>query len=266
MRRSPHTRENGASGPRIGSARITGKEAEARAKGGRKSGAGTRKPRGPLEPSYQTGRATGEAILGAAESVLVRYGHAGFTLKRVAEAAGIAVGNLNYHFPTKDSLLSRLVEKTLAEFLQQFAALPPTGAESLPERLGDLVVWFMDDSTGVRYTHLFRELWAAALHSRSLNSALLDFYDRSIAKVLALVQSSPTEMSHHDLELIVYFMCIVSEGCTVVFGARRSTALFVQLKQLARTAVIGLATPPASPKLARAKSRKQPARSLRSSR
>ena len=240
-------------------ATMRGKGVDPEAQRGRESTRSLRKPRGrPLEPSYETGKATSAAILSAAETVLVRYGHAGFTLKRVAEAAGIAVGNLNYHFPTKDSLLSRLVERTLAKFLQQFAALPPSGAETVAERLGDLVVWFMNDSTSVRYTHLFRELWAAALHSRALNSALRDFYDRSIAKVLALVQSFPTQMSDHDLKLIVYFMCIISEGCTVLFGARQSSpALFAQLKQLARTAVIGLATQSTSLKLTRKTRRKQ---------
>ena len=225
-----------------------------------KSGAASRKPRGrPLEPSYETGKATSAAILSAAETVLVRHGHAGFTLKRVAETAGIAVGNLNYHFPTKDSLLSRLVEKTLADFLRQFAALPPTGGQTVAERLGDLVVWFMDDSTSVRYTHLFRELWAAALHSPTLDSALSEFYDRSIGKVLALVQSLPTEMSHHDLKLIVYFMCIVSEGSAVLFGARQSSSeLFAELKQVARRAVIGLASPSASPPPAKQRRRKYP--------
>jgi AcrR family transcriptional regulator len=256
VRRSRNTYENGAPPPRRDLAAMRGKGVDLEAQRGRESR--LRKPRGrPLEPSYETGKATSAAILSAAETVLVRYGHAGFTLKRVAEAAGIAVGNLNYHFPTKDSLLLRLVERTLAAFLRQFAALPPSGAETVAERLGDLVVWFMDDSTSVRYTHLFRELWAAALHSRALNSALRDFYDRSIAKVLALVQSFPTQMSDHDLKLIVYFMCIISEGCTVLFGARRSSpALFAQLKQLARTAVIGLATQSTSPTLEKKKRRK----------
>lgn len=202
-----------------------------------------RKPRGPLTPSYQTGKATGESILSAAERVLVRFGHAGFTLKRVADEAGIAVGNLNYHFPTKDSLLARLIERTLAEFLHRFAAVPPHGDESTAERLGDLVVWFMDDSTTERYTHLFRELWAAALHSRTLKTSLADFYERSIAKVLDLVNSFPTQMPPQDLKLIVYFMCVISEGSTVLFGARRAASpLFVQLKRLARQAVINLAT------------------------
>jgi AcrR family transcriptional regulator len=207
-----------------------------------KRAAGKRK--GPLLPSYETGKATGEAILGAAESVLVRYGHAGFTLRRVADAAGIAVGNLNYHFPTKDSLLSRLVERTLAEFLLRFGEHPPTRAVSLQERLGDMVVWFMDDSTGDRYTHLFRELWAAALHSHTLGRDLRRFYERSIAKVLALVDSSSTDMSHHDLELIIYLMCIISEGCTVLFGASKSSSgLFIELKQVARRVIMHLAAP-----------------------
>jgi AcrR family transcriptional regulator len=193
--------------------------------------------------AYQRSAATRQAIVSAAEAVLVRHGHAGFTLKRVADAAGIAVGNLSYHFPTKDSLLERLVDMTLAEYSRRFDALIPRDGASGPERVGELVEWFMDDSTASRYTHLFRELWAAALHSRSLDKALQRFYDRSIAEVLALIDSRPEGLHHHELELIVYLMCVISEGSTVLFGARRPTRRFLEIKGLARRAVVSLVTP-----------------------
>lgn len=198
----------------------------------------------PSEPSYKSGKATKQAIIAAAEAVLVRHGHSGFTLKRVADVAGIAVGNLSYHFPTKDSLLGQLINNTLAEYSNRFDLLIQKGTVSGPDKLGELVEWFMDDSTTSRYTHLFRELWAAALHSPPLNRALQRFYDRSIAKVLALVESLPGEAGHRDIELIVYLMCVISEGSTVVFGAREpASKVFQELKQLARRAVTVLAMP-----------------------
>jgi AcrR family transcriptional regulator len=195
-------------------------------------------------PSYRRSEATRKAIISAAEAVLVRHGHAGFTLKRVADAAGIAVGNLSYHFPTKDSLLERLVDMTLAEYSRRFDMLIPKDGMSGPDKLGELVEWFMDDSTASRYTHLFRELWAAALHSRSLNKALQRFYDRSIAEVLSLIDPRSDEARHHELELVVYLICVISEGSTVLFGARKpASRRFVEVKALARRAVVNLVTP-----------------------
>ena len=100
----------------------------------------------PLQPSYRTGKQTQESIVTAAETVLVRYGHAGFTLKRVADCAGIAVGNLSYHFPTKESLLELLINQTLAEYANRFSTLIPRQPASRAATVGELVAWFMDDS------------------------------------------------------------------------------------------------------------------------
>ena len=41
--------------------------------------------------------------------MLVTHGYAAFTSRRVAEAAGMAVGNLTYYFPSKRELLRVLI-------------------------------------------------------------------------------------------------------------------------------------------------------------
>jgi AcrR family transcriptional regulator len=215
------------------------------AKGSPKSKRSRRGPReriGALQPSYRTGRETQESIVAAAETVLVRFGHAGFTLKRVADCAGIAVGNLSYHFPTKDSLLELLINQTLTEYASRFATLIPRHSASPAATLGELVAWFMEDSITSRYTHLFRELWAAALHSPPLNAALEHFYDQTIEDVVTVVAPSIDARSRTELKTIVYFMCVLSEGSSVVFGSRASPgSLFAELKDAATRTVITLA-------------------------
>lgn len=203
---------------------------------------GARKRGVPLRPSYRTGKQTQESIVAAAETVLVRFGHAGFTLKRVADCAGIAVGNLSYHFPTKDSLLELLVSQTLKEYANRFATLIPPQPGAPAASLGELVAWFMEDSVSARYTHLFRELWAAALHSPSLNVALEHFYEQSIQDVVDVIAPSFPASKRAELKRIVYFMCVLSEGSTVVFGARaRAGRLFEDLKATAARTVTSLA-------------------------
>jgi AcrR family transcriptional regulator len=194
------------------------------------------------KPAYRTGRQTQESIVAAAETVLVRFGHTGFTLKRVAECAGIAVGNLSYHFPTKDSLLELLINQTLTEYASRFATLIPQHPASTTAVLGELVAWFMEDSVTPRYTHLFRELWAAALHSPSLNAALEHFYEQSIEAVVNVVAPSFDARKRAELKTLVYFMCVLSEGSSVVFGSRQHPVqVFTDLKAVAVRAVTSLA-------------------------
>jgi AcrR family transcriptional regulator len=193
------------------------------------------------KPAYRTGKQTQESIVAAAETVLVRFGHSGFTLKRVAECAGIAVGNLSYHFPTKDSLLELLINQTLTQYASRFATLIPRHPASTTA-LGELVAWFMEDSVTPRYTHLFRELWAAALHSPSLNAALEHFYEQSIEDVVTVVAPSFDARRRAELKTLVYLMCVLSEGSSVVFGSRAHPGqLFADLKAVATRTVTSLA-------------------------
>ena len=55
----------------------------------------------------------------------MELGYSRFTMRKVATAAGISLGNLNYHFPRKDDLLKALLETIFAEGLEeaQYAAV-----------------------------------------------------------------------------------------------------------------------------------------------
>ncbi|WP_106397937.1 TetR/AcrR family transcriptional regulator [Actinocorallia populi] len=57
-----------------------------------------------------------DALLDAAESVLLEHGTQALTLNAVAERAGVSKGGLLYHFPTKEALVTALVDRVIAEF------------------------------------------------------------------------------------------------------------------------------------------------------
>lgn len=53
-----------------------------------------------------------EALLQAAESIVVESGSAHLTLEAVAVRAGVSKGGLIYHFPSKDALLGAMIDRT----------------------------------------------------------------------------------------------------------------------------------------------------------
>ncbi|MBO3746367.1 TetR family transcriptional regulator [Streptosporangiaceae bacterium NEAU-GS5] len=57
-----------------------------------------------------------EALLDAAEELLDEQGAQGLTLAAVAERAGVSKGGLLYHFASKQSLISGMIERLIAEF------------------------------------------------------------------------------------------------------------------------------------------------------
>mgnify|MGYP002620119855 CR=1 FL=1 len=88
------------------------------------------------------------AILEAAEKVVVRDGAAHLTLDSVAESAGLSKGGVLYHFPNKSALLAAMLERLLAgyeerrcQYLEEMHAHPDSdfqaelaaGLEERPE-------------------------------------------------------------------------------------------------------------------------------------
>ncbi|MGF1544585.1 MAG: helix-turn-helix domain-containing protein [Parvularculaceae bacterium] len=61
------------------------------------------------------GARTISIILAAAREVFVDSGHAGLSLRKVAERAGVAVGNVNYYFASKRELLDAMLREILAD-------------------------------------------------------------------------------------------------------------------------------------------------------
>lgn len=59
---------------------------------------------------------TREKILDAASEVVLSSGAAGLTLEKAAKEAGVSKGGLLYHFPSKQALLSGMVDRMIADF------------------------------------------------------------------------------------------------------------------------------------------------------
>ncbi len=60
-----------------------------------------------------------EALLDAAERLLVDAGHAGITTRRLAEAAGVNHGLVHYYFGSNEALLLRALERFTARLLER---------------------------------------------------------------------------------------------------------------------------------------------------
>lgn len=111
----------------------------------------------PGRRGYAVGHETRQMIVTVAGEVLVESGYAGLTLKRVADAAGISVGNLNYHFRTKESLVEVVIEHVLTDFASRFEDIVRRRIADGSDALGALLQWAMDESCANQYTRLARD-------------------------------------------------------------------------------------------------------------
>ncbi len=70
-----------------------------------------------------------EAILDAAEYILETQSYNEFSLDRIAEVSKVSKGGLLYHFPTKEAVISALVQRLIRFFDQDFEKQIESGTD-----------------------------------------------------------------------------------------------------------------------------------------
>ena len=119
-------------------------------------------------------RSTAEdALIDAAERLLVDVGHAGITTRRLAEAAGVNHGLVHYYFRRKPDLLSALVERLPQDEVDLGAVVVPGDVAASLHRLVDVLDRSLDSSAVL--SHL---LWREADTHPAVLDALHDVGDR----------------------------------------------------------------------------------------
>ena len=168
---------------------------------------------------------TVDHILEAARSVLLEYGHAGFTTRRVAEAAQISPGNLSYHFPTRQGLLQALILGLVEDYSSQLETFLANAEIPPGQALQNLVRWLLTDAIEEASGRIFRELWAMSLHDEVIRNATDDLYDQIMKHVeMTLLRLQPDAQASSIREL-VQFLALMSEGSIVLYGTRKKRAV-----------------------------------------
>ncbi len=122
---------------------------------------------------------TRRRIVDAAEEVVLRDGVARLTLATAAAQAGLSKGGVLYHFPTRDALVTAMVERMVVLFDEELIA-----AEAGTTGPGRFVRSYVaasfapPDGTTERYTRLGAALIAAVAAEPGLLAPLRDAFDR----------------------------------------------------------------------------------------
>ena len=138
--------------------------------------------------------------------------------------AGITVGNLTYHFPSKRQLLASLIQRLLAEYTYAFEGFFADLSIPVDRKFKELIEWLMNDAATIESNRLFRELWAMAMHDRFVARAIDDFYDQAIERIAQLLRAERPAMDRKSALTIAHLVALVSEGTGVIYGTRVARA------------------------------------------
>jgi AcrR family transcriptional regulator len=179
----------------------------------------------PARPgTYARGTETVDAILAAARTVLIDEGAGAFTIRRIAAACGMKVGNVSYHFPRKEMLIQILLDELLESYdklLETRVRQPDLTAE---ERLRLIIVICLEDIAGKRTTRLFTELWALANQNEFVADRTRVFYQKVHDFIGEYVAILNPVLSADEVHTVALFISASMEGSTPFLGFEKPWA------------------------------------------
>ena len=178
-------------------------------------------PRLTIRPGtggYSKGQARVIEILEAALDVLLDEGYQALTMRRIARACGITVGNVTYYYKTKDDLLRDLTAGVLEGYLTVFKNISEDESRSLEDRFVAVIRLLLEDITTKKTTHFFPELWALANHDPFIAERVNELYVGARSVFNNLIPRLNPSLSAEECELVALFVSASIEGMTVFAG------------------------------------------------
>ncbi len=166
--------------------------------------------------SYQKGEQRIQAILKAAEDILIDTGYHNFSLRKVATQAGISLGNLQYYFRTKQSLTSALLDNIIEDYLNVFDEL--RGQGSPKEQLSKIIAHVISDLNTKRTSVFFPEVWSLSNHEEGITEAMDRMYGRYRAVLRDVIMEINTDLSEPQAMLLAVYISSSMEGHTIFVG------------------------------------------------
>lgn len=158
-------------------------------------------------------------ILEQTEALLVSEGGAGLSMRKVAEACGMSLGNLQYHYATREALLEALLASFIANYVTLVHAqtFEPTG--DVHRDLAHILGTGLELLDKGHASRVFKELWAAAQQSDSLAAELAKHY-RELARFYATtLRSLEPAAGERQIDRAVSVLMPLLEGYCVTRNA-----------------------------------------------
>lgn len=155
-------------------------------------------------------------ILEASLRIFIRDGHSGLSMRKVAEEAGVAVGNVSYYFGSKRALLEATLKEALADYVDEHIRRLKIGGDEPLELLLDVVEFYVSNA---RATHpLFFQIWGYAASDQAAKALIRELY-RPIGRfVYFLVRAARPDATDARIREIVLQLFSLEEGLKLFIG------------------------------------------------
>ncbi|NCF16595.1 MAG: TetR family transcriptional regulator [Haliea sp.] len=169
--------------------------------------------------AYKKGKDRRNHILDVARDLLIDSGYHNFSLRKVAEKAGIRVGNLQYYFPAKSDLVKAMLDHVIDDYLADFDDIRGHGTPE--EQFVAVIEDVITDLNGKKTTVFFPELWSLSNHEKGITRSMDNMYQRYREVLAEIILEINPGLSQEQSQRLALFFSASIEGHTIFIGYRK---------------------------------------------
>jgi AcrR family transcriptional regulator len=178
---------------------------------------------GAVTPTRKKGQKTRSAVIAAARKVLLEEGYGNFVYRRVAAAAGVEPGNVQYYFANKRDLLWAVLEPELDNYQQRLENICQAG-RSQRDTVVEMVTFLLADVRLEETLNLWLAIWSMAAHDAEIRAITGRFYTQYVKTLSASLQSAAPGLSTRGAEEAAWLITSEFDGLMVVLSMGRPRA------------------------------------------
>jgi AcrR family transcriptional regulator len=146
-----------------------------------------------------------EALVDATLRCLKQFGHEGVSVRRISAAAGVSIGLINHHFPSKSGLIAETYETLALSLLDSIRRQAENKSVSPRQRLSNFFrASFAPEILDPQLFNVWLVFWSMVAHSAEIRAVHFSTYGkyRSVLESLLgqLVNSGGTELEPDDFQ------------------------------------------------------------------
>lgn len=172
----------------------------------------------PRSGGYAKGHETREEILRAALHLLVESGYRSMSMRKIAAECGMKLGNLTYHFPSREDLVQALLDAVISSYEIEFEKIVHNPSLPPELRLASYCRLILEDIRTKKTTRVFPELWALSNHDPFVLERVQELYTRARAPLLEIIAEMRPDLPGDQHQAIALFISASMEGLTVFAG------------------------------------------------
>lgn len=167
----------------------------------------------------RAGKETARKILAAARSLLTREGYAQFSMRNVADAAGLRLANLQYYFPRRDDLVRAILADTGDMYAQAYERILDGASEDPVERFKIVLDYQLKDVFVPETRRYFVQLWALLNSIDDASGSLLgELYAYDIDPLGECIQAMYPKLDKREVAERARLLAATIEGLMIVRG------------------------------------------------